>query len=198
MRRRPERPAGSTGHSYPGRACRLCAGESRVGRADRRAQITRFWASFAPCERPLLPLPTSRWPRLLAGRRPCRGARPAADALDAQFETGLARVPGLARGGSRDLGGRLRGEYRRPQKVQALTNLRIELLGGFHVTVGARAVSDDAWRRRKPAALLKLLALAPGHRLHREQVMDRLWPELDPWAAAANLRKALHQAGGAS
>jgi len=88
----------------------------------------------------------------------------------------------------------LRGEYRRPQKVQALTNLRIELLGGFHVTVGARAVSDDAWRRRKPAALLKLLALAPGHRLHREQVMDGLWPELDPAAAAANLRKALHQA----
>jgi DNA-binding SARP family transcriptional activator len=91
----------------------------------------------------------------------------------------------------------LREKYRRPQKVDALTDLRIELLGGFHVMVGARAVSDDAWRRRKPAALLKLLAHAPGHRLHHEQVMDGLWPELDPPAAAANLRKALHQARGA-
>jgi DNA-binding SARP family transcriptional activator len=36
--------------------------------------------------------------------------------------------------------------------------------------------------------------LSPGHRLHREQVMDVLWPELDPAAAAANLRKAVHEA----
>jgi DNA-binding SARP family transcriptional activator len=72
--------------------------------------------------------------------------------------------------------------------------LRIELLGGFRVVVGDRAVPDDEWRRRKPAGLVKLLALAPGHRLHREQAMDALWPELDPDAAAANLRKALHHA----
>jgi DNA-binding SARP family transcriptional activator len=73
-------------------------------------------------------------------------------------------------------------------------SLRIELLGGFRVAVGARAVPDDAWRRSKAAALVKLLALAPRHRLHREQVMDALWPELDPGAAAANLRKAVHYA----
>jgi DNA-binding SARP family transcriptional activator len=39
---------------------------------------------------------------------------------------------------------------------------------------------------------VKLLALAPHHRLHREQLMDTLWPELAPEAAAANLRKAVH------
>lgn len=75
-----------------------------------------------------------------------------------------------------------------------MAELRIELLGGFRVAVGARAISEGAWRRRKPAALLKLLALAPGHRLHRVQIMEMLWPELDPPAAGANLRKALHQA----
>lgn len=48
-----------------------------------------------------------------------------------------------------------------------------------------------AWSQRKPAALVKLLALAPGHQLRREQVMDALWPDLAPAAAAANLRKAL-------
>jgi DNA-binding SARP family transcriptional activator/DNA-binding CsgD family transcriptional regulator len=40
--------------------------------------------------------------------------------------------------------------------------------------------------------LLKLLALAPGHRLHREEVLDLLWPQLEPSAAANNLHGALH------
>jgi DNA-binding SARP family transcriptional activator len=75
-----------------------------------------------------------------------------------------------------------------------MRSLRIELLGGFRVVVATEPVSADAWRRSKAAALVKLLALAPAHRLHREQVMDALWPELAPAAAAANLRKALHYA----
>ena len=52
--------------------------------------------------------------------------------------------------------------------------LRLELLGGFRVTVDDHAVPDEAWRRRKAAGLVKLLALAPGRRLHREQVIDVL------------------------
>ena len=73
-------------------------------------------------------------------------------------------------------------------------DLRVELLGRFRVTVGSRTVPEEQWRQRKPAAVVKLLALAPSHRLHREQVMDVLWPDLAPPAAAANLRKAVHQA----
>ncbi len=42
--------------------------------------------------------------------------------------------------------------------------------------------------------MVKLLALAPGHRLHREQVMDLLWPDLGRTAASNNLREALHAA----
>ena len=79
-----------------------------------------------------------------------------------------------------------------------MSHLRIELLGGFRVTAGGRAIPPEVWRRRKTAALVKLLALAPRHQLHREQVMDVLWPELAPAAAAANLRKALHYARHAS
>jgi DNA-binding SARP family transcriptional activator/DNA-binding CsgD family transcriptional regulator len=59
------------------------------------------------------------------------------------------------------------------------------------VQVGARAVPELA-RKRRPAALLQLLALTPGHRLHREEVLDLLWPELEPEAAANNLYGALH------
>jgi DNA-binding SARP family transcriptional activator len=75
-----------------------------------------------------------------------------------------------------------------------MADLRIEVLGRFRVSVDGGAVEERVWRRRKPAALVKLLALAPAHRLHREQVTDAVWPDLGFAAAGANLRKALHQA----
>jgi DNA-binding SARP family transcriptional activator len=68
------------------------------------------------------------------------------------------------------------------------------LLGGFRVSVGSRTITQDAWRLRKAAALVKLLALAPGHRLHREQIMHLLWPDSGRKAASNSLRKALHSA----
>ena len=77
---------------------------------------------------------------------------------------------------------------------ESMDEIRVELFGGFRVTVNGRAIPDAAWRQRKPAALVKLLAMAARHRLQREQVMDALWPELPPAPAAANLRKALHHA----
>jgi DNA-binding SARP family transcriptional activator len=72
--------------------------------------------------------------------------------------------------------------------------VRVWLLGGFRVAVGARLVDKSAWRLSKAAALVKLLALAPGHRLHREQVVDILWPEASRGAATNNLRQTLHVA----
>ncbi|MBA2643655.1 MAG: transcriptional activator domain-containing protein [Actinobacteria bacterium] len=68
----------------------------------------------------------------------------------------------------------------------------IDLLGRFRVSIDGRVISPDAWRNRRAADVVKLLALAPRHRLHREQVMESLWPTLDPDAAASNLRKAVH------
>ncbi len=68
----------------------------------------------------------------------------------------------------------------------------VHLLGQFRVTVGSRDVSAHEWRRERSAALVKLLALSTGHRLHREQAMEALWPEMSPDASAANLRKAVH------
>src|SRR5207248_5281517 len=70
--------------------------------------------------------------------------------------------------------------------------LRLWLLGGFRAEVGGQAVPERRWHRRKACSLVKLLALAPRHRLHREQLMDILWPGLRPDAAGANLRKAVH------
>src|SRR5918993_3629002 len=63
--------------------------------------------------------------------------------------------------------------------------VRVSMLGGFRVSVGLRTIEGGEWRLKKVANLVKLLALAPDHRLHRERVMELLWPGLlDPKAAA--------------
>src|SRR5215207_2916670 len=76
----------------------------------------------------------------------------------------------------------------------AQETVRVKLLGGLRVSVGSWVVGERGWRLKKAASLVKLLALAPDHRLHREQVMEWLWPDQDPRAAANNLRHALHVA----
>ena len=74
--------------------------------------------------------------------------------------------------------------------------VRLWLLGGFKVSVGPRDIEADRWRLRKATNLIKLLALAPQHRLHREQVMYTLWPDLDAKRASNNLHRTLHFARG--
>ena len=71
------------------------------------------------------------------------------------------------------------------------TILSVVLLGGFRVHVGSREVADSDWRLRKARAVVKLLALAPGRHLLREQLQETLWPEMDSGAAANNLHKAV-------
>ena len=52
--------------------------------------------------------------------------------------------------------------------------VRVRLLGGFVVSVDGAPVPPVLWTRRHAASLVKLLALSPNRRMHREQVMDAL------------------------
>lgn len=64
------------------------------------------------------------------------------------------------------------------------------LLGDFAVQVDGRPIAADRFPRRAAVRLVQLLALAPARRLHREQVMDALWPDtasLDVAEAARGL-----------
>ncbi|MDP5310116.1 ATP-binding protein [Streptomyces poriferorum] len=72
--------------------------------------------------------------------------------------------------------------------------LRLHLFGRFRVSRDGCPEPTGRWPRLTAQALVKLLALTPGHRLHREQIMDLCWPDTDPHAAAGNLRVALHAA----
>src|SRR6188472_2103951 len=75
-----------------------------------------------------------------------------------------------------------------------MPSLELHLLGGFTANVDGVAVEDRAWRLRKARALVKLVALAPERRVHREVAAEALWPDRDARAAANNLHQALHAA----
>jgi predicted ATPase/DNA-binding SARP family transcriptional activator len=70
--------------------------------------------------------------------------------------------------------------------------LRVHSLGRFQVVRGGTPVPAEAWRRRSVLMLFTCLLSASGHRLHREQVIDALWPEADLPVATRELHRALH------
>jgi DNA-binding SARP family transcriptional activator/tetratricopeptide (TPR) repeat protein len=77
-----------------------------------------------------------------------------------------------------------------------LTDVRVDitLLGRFQVRLDGRPVPDAAWTRRQAAGLVKILALAPRRQLHRDQVLDALWPDVPVDEAGPRLHKAAHYA----
>lgn len=79
-------------------------------------------------------------------------------------------------------------------KKHSRPELEIFLLGPFRVLVAGKLVEDSQWARPQAKLLIKLLALDARHQLHREQIMETVWPELDETAAAANLHKIIHMA----
>ena len=72
--------------------------------------------------------------------------------------------------------------------------VQIRLFGAFAVRVGEEVVPEGAWRLRKAKSLVKLLALAPERRVHRERATELLWPDRAADAAANNFHQALYVA----
>ena len=72
--------------------------------------------------------------------------------------------------------------------------LGLYLLGGFRAERVDLVRPVCEWPRRSAKTLTKLLAVHPGHALHREQILDILWPGLDLESALNSFGKALHAA----
>jgi len=72
--------------------------------------------------------------------------------------------------------------------------VRVSLLGGFRVERNGDEQAEPDWPRRSAKTLTKLLAAHPVHALHREQIIDVLWPEVDAESALNSFGKALHAA----
>ncbi len=76
--------------------------------------------------------------------------------------------------------------------IVEMKRVEVSLLGRFEVRVDDDPVPAAAWTHGRARDLVKLLALAPRHRLPRDRVLDALWPRLGVDAAMANLHKAAH------
>jgi DNA-binding SARP family transcriptional activator len=70
-------------------------------------------------------------------------------------------------------------------------DLRIALLGPLAVTRGGQPILDGAWRSRQERRLLGVLLAARGARVSAERLIDWLWPEAAPEAAAITLRSSV-------
>ncbi len=72
--------------------------------------------------------------------------------------------------------------------------LRIGLLGQFRLSLDDQVLPTLAQRRKKASDIIKLLALQPKQRLHREQVLEALWPDLEEKSGMNNLHQNLYHA----
>lgn len=81
---------------------------------------------------------------------------------------------------------------RRLQKVPPLP-LTIKTLGGFEVYQGKRLIAHRVWKQRQAGELFHLLLISPQRTLHREQIIEALWPE----SSLSTAMSAFHQATSA-
>ncbi|MCZ7572188.1 MAG: PAS domain-containing protein [Ardenticatenaceae bacterium] len=71
--------------------------------------------------------------------------------------------------------------------------LRIHLLGTLQVLrPDGSTVDGGYWRRQKVGALLAVLAINRGQKLHRDQILDALWPEMEYEAGLRNFNTTVY------
>jgi ATP/maltotriose-dependent transcriptional regulator MalT len=70
-------------------------------------------------------------------------------------------------------------------------DIAITCLGGFTVTRQGEVVPASAWQSRKARDLLKILVCRSGRPIHREQLLELLWPGEDPARTGNRLSVAL-------
>jgi predicted ATPase/DNA-binding SARP family transcriptional activator len=73
-----------------------------------------------------------------------------------------------------------------------MAKIEVHLLRPFSVSVNGVCMDPRAWRLRHPRLLFQLLCLRPGQRLHRDEVVDWLWPQSELAVAANRLYHSVH------
>jgi len=70
--------------------------------------------------------------------------------------------------------------------------IRIHTLGKFATSYRGCCLPLEQWPRKQAIQLLKLLAAHVGRPVHRERLVEHLWPDADPDAAWARLKVTVH------
>ncbi len=79
------------------------------------------------------------------------------------------------------------------QEKRATAAVQVQTLGKFQVWVGDEKVQEKDWGRDKTVQLFQFLVTARHRRgLHKEQIVDRIWEDLDEKAGDQVFKVALH------
>lgn len=70
--------------------------------------------------------------------------------------------------------------------------LDIRCLGPFRLAIGTAVVPPESFRRRHSLKLLKLLLIRDGARVHRDELIELLWPASPPDRVRPTLATAFH------
>ncbi|GBD08575.1 Serine/threonine-protein kinase PknK [Candidatus Thermoflexus japonica] len=70
--------------------------------------------------------------------------------------------------------------------------LYIQTLGPFRVWRGLYEIPAEAWGRTRARRLFQFLIVHRRRPVHREEILEALWPDRDPASAALELRVTLH------
>jgi len=70
--------------------------------------------------------------------------------------------------------------------------LRVFVLGQFCLAVTGNGLSVDKWKRKQAATLMKCLVTQSGRPVHRERLIDWLWPDADPERGWERLKVTMH------
>lgn len=73
----------------------------------------------------------------------------------------------------------------------AVEGVRIKTLGGFGVAIAGSPVPFSAWQSKVARDVLAMMVAARGRPIHREVLIERLWPGDDPTKAGNRLSVAL-------
>ena len=79
-----------------------------------------------------------------------------------------------------------------PSYTSSDAALRIQTLGGFRVWRNGSEIEAGEWGREKAIHLFLFFVTANRQYLHKEQIIDRLWPELDTEKGDRDFKVALN------
>jgi DNA-binding SARP family transcriptional activator len=77
-------------------------------------------------------------------------------------------------------------------KVHPGYQLRLQTLGAFRAWRGDVEIEPREWQRDKARQLFQLLIVERGRWLQRDEIVETLWPQLAPEAAARDFKVALN------
>jgi len=86
----------------------------------------------------------------------------------------------------------LRGEEKRLGQRSPGRTLQIFTLGPFGVAVGGRGLAVEKWHRKQAVTLLKYLVTHLGRAVHREAIIECLWPEVDESQGRGRLKVTVY------